>query len=52
MGNNSAKNDDFSKNSNFNMAMHNQAMNNLQANYTNNPNFNVGGPVIHQPKVT
>ena len=30
---NQKSNDDFSKNPNFNIAQHNQAMRNLQANY-------------------
>lgn len=42
MGNKESQNDDFSRNPNFNMQQHQQAMRNLQANYTQS-NYNVNG---------
>lgn len=51
MGNESSKNDDFSKNPNFNIHQHSQAMANLQANYTNT-NYQFGqGQVYHNTQV-
>lgn len=51
MGNNGSKNDDFSRNPNFNIDQHNQAMRQLQANYTeHNYQMNQGG--MYVPKQT
>lgn len=49
MGNKNS-NDDFSKNPNFNINEHNQAMRHLQANYTES-NYQIGGhaPAAHVP---
>ncbi len=53
MGNNGSKNDDFSRNPNFNIDQHNQAMRQLQANYTeHNYQMNQGGHVRAQTNVT
>jgi hypothetical protein len=41
MGNGSSKNDDFSRNPNFNMNQHSQAMATLNANYTDS-NYRMG----------
>jgi hypothetical protein len=50
MGNNGAKNDDFSKNSNFNIHSHQQAMMNLNGNYANVHNL-AFSPMVYQPKI-
>ena len=51
MGNKNAKNDDFSKNPNFNINQHQQAMRNLQNNYYDS-NLQVnGGPPGQNTKV-
>ena len=49
MGNDGSKNDDFSKNPNFNMQQHNQAMQRLGGNYAP-VNLNVPQHSIYQPK--
>ena len=48
---NKQSNDDFSRNPNFNINQHQQAMRNLQANYTDAGYKMDGGPPINQVRV-
>ena len=50
MGNNGSKNDDFSKNQNFDMERHKQSMNHLSSNYANTMSLS-GYPITNSVQI-